>query len=70
MGDAIGPPGCRSQNTDSRCLADDVAVALARLRVAAPSLDRETYTADELLDEVVGPADELRAVMAHKRRTH
>ena len=49
---------------------DDVAVALARLRVAAPSLERETYTADELLDEVVGPADALRAVMAHKRRTH
>ena len=34
---------------------DDVAVALARLRVAAPSLDRETYTADELLGEVVRP---------------
>ena len=40
---------------------DDVAVALARLRVAAPALERETYTADELLSEVVGPADALRA---------
>ena len=38
--------------------------------MAAPPLDRETYTPDELLDEVVGPADALRAVMAHKRRTH
>ena len=49
---------------------DDVAVALARLRVAAPALERETYTADELLSEVVGPADALQALMTHKRRTH
>ena len=49
---------------------DDVAAALARLRVAAPPLERETYTPDELLAEVVGPADALRALMAHKRRTH
>ena len=44
--------------------------ALARLRVAAPPLDRETYTAEELLDEVVRPIEALRAVVAHKRRTH
>ena len=50
---------------------DDVAAALARLQVVAPPpLDRETYTAEELLDEVVRPVDALRAVMAHKRRTH
>src|SRR4051794_811019 len=47
---------------------DDVSVVLAGLGVAAPSLDRETYTAAELLGEVVGPADALRAVMARKRR--
>jgi exopolyphosphatase / guanosine-5'-triphosphate,3'-diphosphate pyrophosphatase len=49
---------------------DDVAAALARLGVVAPPLDRETYTAEELLGEVVGPIDALRAVVAHKRRTH
>ena len=38
--------------------------------VVAPPLDRETYTAEELLDEVVPPIGALRAVMAHKRRTH
>ena len=50
---------------------DDVATALARLHVLTPPpLDRETYTPEELLDEVVRPIDALRAVMTHKRRTH
>ncbi len=50
---------------------DDVVAALARLQmVATPPLDRATYTAEELLREIVGPVDELRAVMVHKRRTH
>ena len=50
---------------------DDVAAALARLHVVAPlPLDREAYTAEELLDEVVRPVDALRAVVTHKRRTH
>ena len=50
---------------------DDVASALARLRVVSPPpLGRDSYTAEELLDEVVRPVDELRAVTAHKRRTH
>jgi exopolyphosphatase/guanosine-5'-triphosphate,3'-diphosphate pyrophosphatase len=50
---------------------DSVAAALARLQVVAlPPLDREAYTAAELLDEVVRPVDALRAVVAHKRRTH
>ena len=50
---------------------DDVAAALARLHVLAPPpLDRESYTAEELVDEVVRPVDALRAVTAHKRRTH
>ncbi len=49
---------------------DDVASALARLGVATPPLDRETYTAEELLDEVVPPIEALRAVMTHKRRSH
>ena len=50
---------------------DDVAAALARLRVdATPPLVRATYTAEELLDEVVEPVDALRALLTHKRRTH
>ena len=42
---------------------DDLAAALARLGVVAPPLDRETYTAEQLLDEVV-PADR-RAASRH-----
>ena len=34
---------------------DALGAALARLGVAAPALERETYTADELLEEVVPP---------------
>ena len=49
---------------------DALTAALARLGVAAPALERETYTADQLLEEVVPPIDTLRAVMTHKRRTH
>ena len=48
---------------------DDVAAALARLRVVTPPLDREAYTAEDLLDEVVRPTDALLAVEVHKRRT-
>ena len=38
--------------------------------VSLPSLDRETYTLDELIDEVVGADDELVAVPVHKHRAH
>jgi exopolyphosphatase/guanosine-5'-triphosphate,3'-diphosphate pyrophosphatase len=38
--------------------------------VASPPLDRSVYTAEELLRDVVGQVDALRAVVAHKRRTH
>ena len=48
--------------------AADVAAVLARLRVAAPPLDRDAYTLDELADEVVQPNDALLAVLVHKRR--
>ena len=48
----------------------DLGAALARLGVTAAPLDRETYTAEELLDEVVPPIGALRVVMAHKRRAH
>jgi hypothetical protein len=38
--------------------------------VASPPLDRSVYAAEELLRDVVGQVDALRAVVAHKRRTH
>ena len=47
---------------------DDVAAALARLKVPAPALDRDAYTLEDLLDAVVGPVDALLAVAVHKRR--
>ena len=49
---------------------EDVAAALARLAVVGPPLERETYSVEELLDEVVPAVGALRAVMTHKRRTH
>jgi len=48
--------------------AADVAGVLASLRVAAPPLERDAYTLDQLLDEVVQPTDDMRAVRVHKRR--
>jgi exopolyphosphatase/guanosine-5'-triphosphate,3'-diphosphate pyrophosphatase len=48
--------------------AGSVAAVLTSLRVAASPLDRDPYTLDQLLAEVVGPNDDLRAVQVHKRR--
>jgi len=48
---------------------DEVGAALARLQVAAPPLDREAYSVDDLLDVVVRPVDALLAVEVHKRRS-
>jgi len=45
-----------------------VAAVLASLRVEAPMLDRDEYTLDQLLDEVVRTHEDLRAVEVHKRR--
>ena len=39
-----------------------------RLACRVPALERAAYTLDELLDEVVGPNRDLRAVEVHKRR--
>ena len=36
--------------------------------IAAPALERAEYTLDQLLDEVVGPSADLRAVDVHKLR--
>ena len=56
---------------------DDVGAALARLRVVAPPLDREAYTAEDLLDEVVradrratGGRSAQATQPLHRRRLH
>jgi len=48
--------------------AGDVRSVLAALRVEAPELGRDEYSLDELLDEVVTPHPDLRAVDTHKVR--
>jgi exopolyphosphatase/guanosine-5'-triphosphate,3'-diphosphate pyrophosphatase len=50
--------------------AGDVESLLSTLGVEAPPLARETYTLEELLDQVVRQSDSLRAVKVHKHRDH
>jgi exopolyphosphatase / guanosine-5'-triphosphate,3'-diphosphate pyrophosphatase len=50
--------------------AADAASVLDELGMPPVPLDRETYTLDQLVDEVVSPRPELRAVDVRKRRTH
>ena len=50
--------------------ATGVAALLAALHVGVPPLDRESYTLDQLVDEVVGPVEDLLAVPVHKHRAH
>jgi exopolyphosphatase/guanosine-5'-triphosphate,3'-diphosphate pyrophosphatase len=50
--------------------AADAASMLDELGLTAAALDREAYTLDQLVDEVVSPRPELRAVAVRKRRTH
>jgi exopolyphosphatase/guanosine-5'-triphosphate,3'-diphosphate pyrophosphatase len=57
-------------NAEFPIAATDVAALLATLHVSLPSLDRETYALDELIDEVVGAVDDLVAVPVHKHRAH
>jgi exopolyphosphatase / guanosine-5'-triphosphate,3'-diphosphate pyrophosphatase len=56
-------------NAEFPLAATEVAALLAALHVSVPSLDRETYALDELI-EVVGPIDDLVAVPVHKHRAH
>ena len=57
-------------NAEFPITATDLAALLAALDVSVPSLDREAYTLDQLIDEVVAPRDELLAVAVGKHRVH
>ena len=57
-------------NAEFPITATDLAALLAALDVSVPSLDREAYTLDQLIDEVVAPRDELLAVGVGKHRVH
>ena len=46
----------------------DAGVVVSSLRVASVSLDREAYTLDQFLDEVIGPVPEIRVVNVRKHR--
>ena len=48
--------------------AGDVATVIETLGLDRPALEREQYTLDQLLDELVRPDARLRAVEVHKRR--
>jgi exopolyphosphatase/guanosine-5'-triphosphate,3'-diphosphate pyrophosphatase len=50
--------------------AADVRVVLDALAVTAPEPGRETFTFEQLVDEVVEPSQALAAVAVHKRRVH
>jgi exopolyphosphatase / guanosine-5'-triphosphate,3'-diphosphate pyrophosphatase len=50
--------------------ATDVAALLAALDVSMPSLDREAYTLDRLIDDVVAPHDDLLSAPVRKHRVH
>jgi len=49
---------------------DEVVALLEALGATAPSLDRDAYDIDQLVEEVISPHDELRAVPVSKRRVH
>jgi exopolyphosphatase / guanosine-5'-triphosphate,3'-diphosphate pyrophosphatase len=50
--------------------AADVSPLLATLGAEAPTLERETYTLDQLVDEIVLPSATLRPVRVSKHREH
>jgi exopolyphosphatase/guanosine-5'-triphosphate,3'-diphosphate pyrophosphatase len=50
--------------------ATDVGSLLSALGAPTTSLMRESYSLDELIDEIVEPSDQLRAVRVHKHREH
>ena len=48
--------------------AADVSKVFAMLEIAPPALDRDSYTLDQLLSEVISPHPQVSAVPIHKRR--
>ena len=44
--------------------------AIAALGAEVPPLQRDEYTLEQLLDEVVGPSPQLMAIAVHKHRVH
>jgi len=50
--------------------AADVSTVLAALGVSGQDLERESYTLEQLVDELVRPSPALADVAVHKRRTH
>lgn len=50
------------------CPADDVARIFSAFDLVRPEMEREEYTYDQFIDEVVGRADELAVVKVTKRR--
>ena len=50
--------------------ADEVASLLVALDAVVPTLHRTTYDVDQLVEEVVAPHDDLRAVPVRKHRIH
>jgi exopolyphosphatase/guanosine-5'-triphosphate,3'-diphosphate pyrophosphatase len=49
--------------------AGDVATMLGELETPAPTLERDGYSVDELLEDVVAPSPDLRVAEVSKRRT-
>ena len=49
-------------NAEFPIAATDIALLLEALEVSVPSLDREAYALDQMIDEVVAPRDDLLAV--------
>jgi len=46
----------------------DVGKVFAALQVTTPTLARASYTLDQLIDELVKPAGQVRTVAVHKKR--
>jgi exopolyphosphatase / guanosine-5'-triphosphate,3'-diphosphate pyrophosphatase len=51
-------------------VAADVSTVLSALGVPAPQLDRDSYTLEQLVDEIVEANPALAVVAVHKRRAH
>ena len=62
--------GCRSPRPTYPLRVEGVREAIAALGAEVPPLQRDEYTLEQLLDEVVGPSPQLMAIAVHKHRVH